>query len=660
MNNVLLLLFFLTVSAVEASAQPFTKKVVFFTDKGGTPYSITNPSAYLSNRAIERRSRYSISIDSTDIPVLQRYVDSVAAAGTVAILGKSKWLNAVIIQTSDAAAIAKINSFPFVLKTNDAALRKQYSKVADKFLSESLDSISTSYRSAQTLSDTFNYGSSANQIRIHNGQFLHNIGARGQGMIMAFLDAGFTGFATNRFFDSARARNQFLGTWDFVSGNSNVNEDHPHGLNCFSIAAAYIPGTFVGSSPEANYYLLRTEDDTTEQVIEEYNWCAGAEYADSAGVDVISSSLGYSTFDDPIFNHTYADMNGNTTIISRMADLAAKKGMLVVNSAGNSGAGSWKYITAPADGDSVLSVGAVNNSGIIANFSSFGPTSDGQIKPDVVSVGFATVLSNISGNISTGNGTSFSCPNLAGLATCLWQLFPEFNNWKIIMALRQSADRFSAPHEQYGYGLPNMKKAFGILVSDVSTLTASLNNFTTTLNWSSKDHSTMRYQIERKLPNETAYTIIQTIQPAANLLALRNYHYDDVISNSPAGTVSYRIRQIIDTTTTGFDSYLIDSATVILSAATSTNEINSNSKQIQLFPNPVHSNLTIKFNDQAAADYVIQIFNQQGQLINSQTYKKPTGSINKEVVVAFLSTGNYILTLKKDGNIVASREFIKQ
>ncbi len=228
------------------------------------------------------------------------------------------------------------------------------------------------------------------------------------------------------------------------------------------------------------------------------------------------------------------------------------------------------------------------------------------------------------------------------------------------MALRQSADRFSAPHEQYGYGLPNSKKAFGILVSDVSTLTASLNNFTTTLNWSSKDHSTMRYQIERKLPNETAYTIIQTIQPAANLLALRNYHYDDVISNSPAGAVSYRIRQIIDTTTTGFDSYLIDSATVILSTATSTNDINSNSKLIQLFPNPVHSNLTIKFNDQAAADYVIQIFNQQGQLINSQTYKKPTGSINKEVVVAFLSKGNYILTLKKDGNMVASREFIKQ
>jgi serine protease AprX len=464
MNYVLLLITFLLLSAGKSTAQTFSKKVVFFTDKGGTPYSISNPSAYLSTRAVERRTRYNINIDSTDIPVLQRYVDSVTAAGAVTILGKSKWLNAVIIQTTDAAAVARINSFPFVVKTNDAALRKYYTKVADKFLNEPIDSTPSAFRVSQSLADTFNYGSSSNQILIHNGQFLHNLGARGQGMVMAFLDAGFTGFATNRFFDSARARNQFSGTWDFVSGNSNVNEDHPHGLNCFSIAAAYIPGTFVGSCPEANYYLLRTEDDTTEQIIEEYNWVLGAEYADSAGVDVISSSLGYSTFDDPTFNHSYADMNGNTTVISRMADLAAKKGMLVVNSAGNSGNNSWKFITAPADGDSVLSVGAVNNSGTIASFSSFGPTSDGQVKPDVVSVGAGTVLSNTSGNVATGNGTSFSGPNIAGLATCLWQLFPEFNNYRIITALRESADRFSTPHEQYGYGLPNMKKAFGVNV----------------------------------------------------------------------------------------------------------------------------------------------------------------------------------------------------
>jgi serine protease AprX len=651
---------FLLISALCAKAQ-FSKRVVFLTDKTGTPFTISNPSAYLSTKAISRRTKYNIAIDSSDIPVLKRYIDSIQLAGSVTILGRSKWLNAVIIQTTDAAAIAKINSFPFVKKIDSIALRRNINvnPVEEKFSKEQTAPLSFTSRTSSLSADTFNYGPSSNQIKIHKGEFLHNIGARGQGMTMAFLDAGFTGYQTNRFFDSARARNQFLGTWDFVSGNSNVNEDHPHGLNCFSIVGGYIPGTFVGSCPEANYFLLRTEDGPTEQIIEEYNWVMGAEYADSAGVDVISSSLGYTTYDNPAFSHTYADMNGNTTVITRGADLAAKKGMLVVNSAGNEGGSSWKFIAAPADGDSVLTVGAVNSSNVIASFSSFGPTSDGQIKPDVVSVGSGTSMSNTSGNITSGSGTSFSCPNMAGLATCLWQLFPEFNNWKIITTLRQSSDRFATPHEQYGYGLPNMKKAFGILVSDASTMNASLNNFTATLNWSSKDVSTMRYLIERKLPNESNYTILQTIQPTANPFALRNYNYNDIISNSPAGTVMYRIRQIIDTTATGFDSYLIDSASVILSTATSIDDINNNSKVVQLFPNPVRSTLTVKFNDQSVADYTIQIYNQQGQLVSSQLFKKPSGTALQQITVTSLSNGNYILNVMKDGKRIASREFIK-
>ena len=660
MKQGLFLSAFLLASVLCVNAQ-YSKRVVFFTDKNGTPFTLNNPSTYLSAKAITRRTRYSIAIDSSDIPVLERYVDSIRLAGSVTILGRSKWLNAVIIQTTDAAAIAKINSFPFVKRSDTIALRRNINAnpVEDKFNKEQTAPLSFTSRTNAATADTFNYGSSSNQIKIHKGEFLHNIGARGRGMIMAFLDAGFTGFVTNRFFDSARARNQFLGTWDFVSGNSNVNEDHPHGLNCFSIVGGYIPGTYVGSCPEANYFLLRTEDAPTEQIIEEYNWVMGAEYADSAGVDVISSSLGYTTYDNPVYSHTYAEMNGNTTVVTRGADLAAKKGILVVNSAGNEGNSSWKFIAAPADGDSVLTIGAVNNSGIIASFSSFGPTSDGQIKPDVVSVGSGTALSNTSGNVSSGSGTSFSCPNMAGLATCLWQLFPEFNNWKIITTLRQSADRFATPHPQYGYGLPNMKKAVGVLLCDISAMNASINNFTATINWSSKDVSTMRYQIERKLPNESNYTTLQTIQPTANPFALRNYNYNDVITNSPAGTVTYRIRQIIDTTVIGFDSYLLDSATVVLSAATSVNDINNNSKIIQLFPNPVHSSLTIKFNDQSTADYTIQIYNQQGQLLSTHAFNKPSGTVIKPITVTSLPNGNYILSVIKDGKLIASREFIK-
>jgi serine protease AprX len=661
MNNVLLLCFFFLLTVAEGSAQTFSKKVVFFTDKGGTSFSLSNPSAYLSSRAVNRRTRYNISIDSTDLPVLQRYVDSIAAAGAVTILGKSKWLNAVIIQTTDNAALTKINAFPFVVATTNAALRTINAKAENKFSKEQITSYTNPLRTHQSLTDTFNYGSAAAQILIHNGQFLHNTGARGQGMQIAFLDAGYFGFATNRFFDSARARNQLLGTWDFVTGNNSVNEDDAHGMFCFSIVAGYLPGTYVGSCTEANYFLLRTEDDASEQLIEEYNWVMGAEYADSAGVDVISSSLGYSTFDNAAFNHTYADMNGNTIVVSRMADLASKKGMLVVNSAGNSGNSSWKFIAAPADGDSVLSIGAVNNNGVIANFSSFGPTSDGQIKPDVVSVGSGTVLSNTVGNISTGNGTSFSCPNMAGLATCLWQLFPEFNNWKIITTLRQSSDRFTSPHEQYGYGLPNMKKAFGILVSDISTMSASINNFTATINWSSKDVSAMRYLLERKLPNESNYTVIQTVQPTGHDFAFRNYNYNDVITNSPAGTVMYRIRQIIDTSTAGFDAYLIDSASVILSTATSVPDFNSGAKLVKLFPNPVRSTITLKLTEQTAvANITLQVFNQQGQLISAQNFSKPSGEYLKTISVSHLSKGNYILVLLKDGKQYASKEFVKQ
>jgi hypothetical protein len=640
----------------------YSKHVIFFTDKNETSFSLSNPSAYLSAKSISRKTRYQVPIDSNDLPVVQRYVDSVRLAGAVTILGRSRWLNAVIIQTTDGVALQKINSFPFVKKRDSVAFKTGSIILPQPAKLPRINPLGPlNYaRTSQTTADTFNYGASSNQIKIHKGEFLHNIGARGQTMSIAFLDAGFTGFQTNRFFDSARNRNQILGTWDFVSGNSNVNEDHPHGLNCFSIVAAYIPGTFIGSCPEASYYLLRTEDAPTEQIIEEYNWVLGAEYADSAGADLISSSLGYTTFDNPVYDHSYADMNGNTTVISRMADLAAKKGILVVNSAGNDGSGSWRYIGAPADGDSVLSVGAVNNSGIIASFSSYGPTSDGQIKPDVVSVGVATVLSNTSGNTTTGNGTSFSCPNMAGLAACLWQLFPEFNNWKIITTLRQSADRFNTPHEQYGYGLPNMKKAFGILVADVSSMSATINNFTTTLNWSSKDISTMRYQVERKLPNESSYTVVQTVAATGNVVALRNYSVNDVISNSPAGTVSYRIRQVIDTSVTGYDAYLIDSATVILSVATSINDRNRTDKAIQLYPNPVTSSLSIKLNEQTAGNYLFRVYNQQGQLLITQSFKKPSGTITQNIPVNLLPEGNYILSVSKEGKPVATKEFTKQ
>lgn len=655
----IVLLFCLMFSFLVHGRGQSTKHVVFFKEKNETPFTLNNPSAYLSARAVERRTRYSIAVDSTDLPVISRYIDSVLKAGSVTLLGRSRWLNAVVIQTSDAAAITKINSFPFVKSFTSVALLKNNSVTPDKFAALPVPpAVIIPNRIEKINADTFNYGSSSSQVKIHKGEFLHNIGARGQGMMMAFLDAGFFGYQTNPFFDSARVRNQFIGTWDFVQNNASVNEDNSHGMQCFSTVAAYRPGVFVGSSPEAKYFLLRTEDAPTEQIIEEYNWALAAEYADSAGVDVISSSLGYTTFDNATFNHSYADMNGNTTIITRMADLAAKKGMLVVNSAGNEGDDPWKYIGAPADGDSVLSVGAVNSTGVIASFSSFGPTSDGQIKPDVVSVGAGTTVSSTGGTVSTGSGTSFSGPNMAGLATCLWQLFPEFNNWKIITTLRKSSDRFETPAEQYGYGLPNMKKAVGFLLADISTMNASVTNCTATISWNSKDIKTMRYDIERKLPGETTYKKINTVAAKGAVFSNQTYQFSDVITSSTAGNVSYRIKQVIDTGSATFDEYAIDSATIILTSVCSTN--NPNQDLIQLFPNPVQTTLSLKFAElNSMSGLTIQVYNRQGQLMFTQDYSKPSGTITHTISVARLAKGDYILVVRKDGEKYAAKEFLK-
>jgi serine protease AprX len=374
--------------------------------------------------------------------------------------------------------------------------------------------------------------------------------------------------------------------------------------------------------------------------------------------------LGYTTFDDPSFNHTYADMNGNTTVITRMADLAAKKGILVVNSAGNEGTDPWKFIGAPADGDSVLSVGAVNSSNIIASFSSYGPTSDGQIKPDVVSVGLGTTVSTTAGTVGSGSGTSFSCPNMAGLATCLWQLFPEFNNWKIITTLRKSSDRFTAPNEQYGYGLPDMKKAVGYLLCDISTMSVTASNCSADITWDSKDIKSMRYDLERKLPGETVYTKIKTIAASGTVFSNQHYHITDLINLSNAGIVSYRMKQVIDTADVTFEEYAIDSATITLSSACSTTNVNyldNPSKRIQLFPNPAQSNLTLKFTDQGVLDHLtLQIYNAQSQLVLKQDYSKPNGTVTYTVSVADLSKGKYILVVRRNGKQYAVKEFLKQ
>jgi serine protease AprX len=441
----------------------FSKHIIVLKDKQQNAYSLTNPSGFLSPKALNRRTKYNLAIDSTDLPVSKVYLDSIRLAGNVKILNTSKWLNQVLIETTDNAALQKINQFPFVLSHAPIAKR---TRANEKEFEETVSDDVYYSRRKRSNTRSLDYGNSFSQVHIHEGEYLHDNGFRGQGMSVAIFDAGFLGYLTNSGFDSIRNNNRIAGTWDFVKNEASVNEDHVHGMWCFSIMAANKPGQMVGTAPDATYYLFRTEDAASEYPIEEQNWAAAAEMADSLGVDLISSSLGYTEFDNAAFDHDYSDMNGDNTIITRAADFAAKKGMIVTNSVGNYGGNAWKYLVAPSDGDSVLAVGAVNASGQIASFSSYGPSADGRVKPDVVSVGWNTFIINTSGNVAQGNGTSFSNPNIAGLITCLWQAFPEFNNIEILNAVKQSASKYATSDERFGYGIPNVKKAYELLLSE--------------------------------------------------------------------------------------------------------------------------------------------------------------------------------------------------
>jgi hypothetical protein len=316
----------------------------------------------------------------------------------------------------------------------------------------------------------------------------------------------------------------------------------------------------MGTAPKTSFYLYRTEEVATEYPIEEQNWVAGMERADSLGVEITSTSLGYFNFDNPIFNYTYAtDLDGNTTLSARGADLAAKKGILCVLAAGNEGNGAWHYIITPSDADSVMAVGAVNTSGVVGGFSSYGPSSDGQVKPSVAAVGVSAVIANATtGNPSFGSGTSFACPNMAGLTTCLWQAFPEINNMGIINVMQESATRANNPNDRVGYGIPDMKKAFVKLIKQLYSQQSAVANCAVNLQWTAKTDSAISIVVERKLPSETNYTTIST-QTSTGAFLSRNFSYADDLRNFPASGILYRFKMNIAADTSFYlDSMMIN------------------------------------------------------------------------------------------------------
>ena len=511
------------------------KMLIRFTDKNNSPYSISDPSQFLSAKALARRNKQGITIKYNDLPVSPAYVDSILSTG-VSLYCQSKWFNSVTIYTNNQAALNKIMSFPFVLKVDTIA---RYTKVksptsfSDK-MNETFDNsllFQNNYK-YNNENNIYNYGESSNQIKMIGANFLHNNGFNGKGMTIAIIDAGFYYADTLSAFDSLWANNQILGTKDFVNPGANVFREHYHGMMVLSTIGANLPGKMIGDAPKASFWLLCSEDVNSENIIEEYNWASAAEFADSVGADVINTSLGYTTFDSSWMSHSYADMNGHTCPASIAAATAASKGMIVCASAGNSAQYPWHYIGTPADADSIITVGGVDANGNYAYFSSTGPTADGRIKPTVAAQALATVLMSNYGYPITENGTSFSSPIIAGATACLWQAFPNFSNMQIIDAIKKSASQYSNPDSLLGYGIPNFSVADLILSGAKISNINSDNNLNIFPNPFSNIINIIFFSNELNSFNIDIYDVAgKIVLSEKDLNAIKGYNYHFLNSN---------------------------------------------------------------------------------------------------------------------------------
>lgn len=432
--------------------------LIYFSDKNGTNHSLSNPSTFLSQKSIQRRQNQNIALHQRDLPVSPKYVDSLRVKGAK-IWYTTKWLNGAIV-SADSTQLLAITALPFVIK-HELLRDTETPTVNGNEINN--PNVSGNYNPPTILQDSNVYGSSWIQNKQIGANLMHQQGYTGEGITIAVLDAGFRNVHQHEATKHLFTQNRILGTYDFVEKENSVFEDSPHGAQVLSCIAAYLPNKLIGTAYKASFYLFRTEDAASEYKIECANWVVAAERADSLGVDIINTSLGYHTFDNANMNYDTADLDGKTAFISRAATMAAHTGMLLIQSAANLGnSGYWGgKIAVPADADSIVTVGAVNASGNYAGFSSRGFTTDRRVKPNITAMGQQTVVINTNHftQTVTSNGTSFSTPVACGLAAGLWQAFPTLTNMQVLDVLQRSASQYNAPDNQKGYGIPSFMKA---------------------------------------------------------------------------------------------------------------------------------------------------------------------------------------------------------
>lgn len=440
----ILFIFFLLLLSSQSQAEQY---LVYFKDKGST--EIKDASKYLSPQSVQRRLRQGIPFSASDLPIHPAYLSQIIKQAGITIIQQSKWLNMVLVQANHEQ-LSLLKQFTFIEKITPAPQAPALFCSAHQTLASSNPPVTTT----------------DNQLAMLGLDDLHANNLTGKGITITFLDGGFTAIDEVNAYRHVFANNRIIATRNFVEPNRNVfrmGGEGEHGCRVFSITAGFQPNQFYGSAYEASFILAATEDAFNESAAEELNWAAAAEWADSIGTDIINSSLGYFTGFTIGTGYTYQDMDGKTTIVTKAAQMAASKGILVVASVGNEGNKAWQYLIAPSDGDSVLAVGGVDEWGIIGNFSSRGPSADGRIKPDISARADNTIQISSNGQIIWGLGTSFSAPLISGLAACLWQADTTLTNMRLFQLLKESSSRFQTPDNFYGYGIPNGAKAYQLI-----------------------------------------------------------------------------------------------------------------------------------------------------------------------------------------------------